>query len=253
MSNKIIWDLDGQVGISELEKLHLNICHGIARSSRDYSTRILPHYEALGDIKSAIDYKNQEESRISAVKSDPVNLLTAEELSIYNSLNYNQRRVFLETYCGAYTDGEFVRLRFTKSQHLDDKFSTFYSSTTEETENAKFFPELMSWINTLPFTDIGRILIFVTKHHLPGDLHYDRRDDWLDGKHHFIWFNPFGTKKFSIYDGYTEIPVTSKSIFFDTSYIHGSGKNSNTAYSIRVDGQLSKDFCDKNGIPWKQR
>lgn len=253
MDKKIIWELDDHLDVSGLESIHLEICQGIARSTRDYSTRVMPHYEAHGDIEAALNYKNNDQNRISAVSNDFSDILTDKELTVFNTLNYNARRMFLELYRGAYTDGEFVRLRFTKPQNLKDKFSTFYSSTTEVTENFKFFPELISWINRLPFIDIGRILIFVTKHHLPGDLHYDRRDDWMDGRHHFIWFNPGNNKKFSIYDGSTEIPIKSKSAFFDTSYIHGSGKNSNTAYSLRIDGHLSKEFCDKAGILWRPR
>jgi hypothetical protein len=248
-----VWNLENKIDISGLENIHLEICCGIALSTRDLSTRLIPHHEAEGNIKEAIDFKSSEEARISAVKDDVSQFLSSNELKIYDSFNYNQKRVFLEVYKGAYTDGEFVRIKFTKKENLNDKFATFYSSTTELTENAKHFPLLLNWINTLPFSDIGRILIFVTKHHLPGDLHYDRRDDWLDGRHHFIWLNPFGQKKFSIYEGYTEVEVSSKAMFFDTSCIHGSGSNNRTVYTIRVDGQFTKEFCDENNIPWKQR
>ena len=251
--SKIIWELDNHIDILSLEKLNLDICHGIALSNRDLSTRLIPHYEANNKIQQAIDYKNSESARIQAVRDDYTNILSIKELEIYNSLNYNQKRTFLELYKGAYTDGEFVRIRFTKKENILDKFPTFYSNTTDYTDNAKHFESLLEWVNTLPFTDIGRILIFVTKHYLHGDLHYDRRDDWLDGRHHFIWFNPFNQKKFSIYDGYNEIPVSSKSIFFDTSYIHGSKINDKSVYSLRIDGQLDKDFCAKVNIPWKQR
>lgn len=251
--NYKIWNLDPFIDISDLEKLHLRICQGIVLSNRDLSTRLIPHYEAEGNVQSAIDFKNVEAARIAAVRDEAIDKLTAEEIKIYNSLNYNQKRTFLEIYKGAYNDGEFIRIRFTKNKNLHDKFSTFYSDTTELTDNARHFPELLNWIGTLPFIDVGRILLIITKHHLPGDLHYDRRDDWLDGRHHFIWMNPFNQKKFSIYDQYTEIPVTNKAIFFDTSNIHGAGKNNKTVYSLRVDGQLSKEFCEKAGIPWKQR
>lgn len=236
-----------------LEELHLDICQGIALSTRDLSTRLIPHYEARGDLLQAIDFKNREIPRIAGVRDDAAMQLTGRELELYNQLDYNQKRTFLEVYKGAYTDGEFVRIRFTKKEHLNDKFSTFYSDTTELTGNAKYFPKLLEWVNTLPFIDVGRILIIVTKHHLPGDLHYDRRDDWLDGRHHFIWMNPFNQKRFSVYDGYREIPITKKAIFFDTGCIHGAGTNDKTAYTLRVDGQLSKEFCEKHDIPWKQR
>lgn len=248
-----IWNLDEHINISGLEQLHLDICRGIALSTRDLGTRLVPHYEALGDIKGAIAFKNQEGARITAVRDCATECMTGKELDIYNSLNYNQKRVFLEIYKGGYTDGEFVRIRFTKKENLEDKFATFYSKTTELTENSQYFPELLEWVNTLPFTDIGRILIIITKHHLPGDLHYDRRDDWLDGRHHFLWLNPFGRKKFSVFDGYKEIEIKTKAMFFDTGCIHGSRVNDTSVYTIRVDGQFTESFCKENNIPWMQR
>jgi len=251
--SKILWNLEPLVDIEGLEKLDLDICWGISKSSRDYSTRVIPHYEAQGRISEAIAYKNTEGARIAEVKDIETTGFSSYELERYNSLNYNQKRKFLELYCGGYNDGEFVRIKFTKNNHLDDKFSTFYSGTTEWTNNAEYFGSLIEWINKLPFTDIGRILIFITKHYLHGDLHYDRRDDWLDGRHHFIWFNPFGRKHFNIYHEDEIIPVTHRAAFFDTGYIHGSGIHTNTVYSIRVDGQLEQDFCKKAGIPWHPR
>jgi len=247
------WNLDPYINIDPLEKLHLKICQGIALSNRDIATRVIPHYEMQGNIKAAIDFKNSDISRISAVSEPIENILTDEEKIIYQPLGYNQKRTFLELYKNGYTDGEYVRIRFTKKENVSDTFSTFYSDTTEWTENTKYFSELLEWIYTLPFIDVGRILIFITKHYMHGDLHYDRRDDWLDGRHHFIWLNPFNQKKFSLYEGYEEIPVTSKAAFFDTRLIHGSKIHDRSVYSIRIDGQLTKQFCKQANIPWMQR
>ena len=93
-SSKIIWVLDDHIDISPLESLHLNICRGIALSNKDLNTRLIPHYEANGLIDEAIDFKNNESARISAVREDYSNILSPAELEIYNSLNYNQKRVF---------------------------------------------------------------------------------------------------------------------------------------------------------------
>jgi hypothetical protein len=248
-----IWNLDPYIDVDLLENLHLKICQGIALSNRDLATRVIPHYEMQGNLNLAIDFKNSDSNRISAVADHAEDILTNEEKEIYRSLDYNQKRTFLELYKNAYNDGEYVRIRFTKKEYLLDTFSTFYSSTTDWTENTKYFKDLIDWIYLLPFIDIGRILIFVTKHYMHGDLHYDRRDEWLNGKHHFIWLNPFNQKKFCLYDGYTEIPITSKSAFFDTRYIHGSKIHDKSVYSIRIDGQLTEQFCKQADIPWTSR
>jgi hypothetical protein len=248
-----IWSLDHLIDIAGLEELHLEICRGIAMSNRDLSTRLVPHLEMTKGLDAALAFKNKEPPRIYSVSDDARLLLSEEELEAYLPMTYNQKRTFLEVYKGAYTDGEFIRIRFTQKEHLLRPYSTFHSNQTEWTENAQHFPRLLSWINKLPFSDIGRILIFLTKHHLHGDIHYDRRDHWLDGRHHFLWLNPFGQKKFYLYDGNQPIHVTSKAAFFDTSYLHGTSIHETTVYSLRIDGQLNQEICNQVGIPWSPR
>jgi hypothetical protein len=249
----MLWELGHLIDIKPLENLHLKICRGIALSTRDLGTRIVPHHEMLGDLEAALAFKNAEPARIGVIADDMEQHLTPEELELFRDLNYNQKRTFVELCKNAYTDGEFIRVRFTKKEHLTDTFATFYSDTTEPSSNAAHFPELLDWIYTLPFLDVGRVLLFVTRHYMHGDIHYDRRDDWLDGRHHFIWLNPFDQKNFYIYANGEKIRVNSKAAFFDTSYLHGSGVHDRSVYSLRIDGQLDKSFCDSVGIPWKKR
>lgn len=251
---KKIYDLDSKLDIASLENLHFKICMGIAKSKTNPSTRIMPHYEMSGDFKAAVDYKNNEQiARIAAIADDATAVLTPDELTEYNLLSYTQKRNVLELYKNGYRDGDFVRIRFTKDEFLRDKFATFYSDKTDWTENTQHFPELMAWIQQLPFIDIGRILIFVTRQYIHSDLHYDRRDVWANGMHHFIWFNPFNKKKFFLVDGYEKEFVNTRAAFFDTSYLHGNEPIPETAYSIRVDGQLSEEFCRENDIEWVKR
>lgn len=252
-ANQKIYALDSLIDIKPLEDLHLKICAGIAKSKPTPSTRVIPHYEMAGDFKRAVDFKNNEISRISAVADEGINLFKDEELEIYSKLSYVEKRRFLELYAHGYTDGEFIRVRFTKNEFLKDKFATFYSDKTEWCLNTPHFPELIDWITTLPFIDIGRILIFVTHQYMVSDMHYDRRDDWNDGKHHFVWFNPFGMKKFFMVNGYEKEYFKTKVAFYDVGYLHGADPSPYTTYTVRVDGQLSEDFCNKAGIKWSER
>jgi len=249
---KKCYDLESHVDMTALENLHYKICLGIAKSRTTPTTRVIPHYEMSGEWEKAVDFKDTEIPRIAAVAAENQSL-TPEELVEFNKLGYVQKRHLLELYKNGYRDGDFVRVRFTKDAFLTDKFATFYSDKTELTENTVHFPELMEWISKLPFIDVGRVLIFVTRQYMHGDMHFDRRDDWANGMHHFIWLNPFGTKKFFILNGYEKEYVKSKAIFFDTSYLHSSDPIPQTTYTIRVDGQLSEEFCRANDIPWTAR
>jgi hypothetical protein len=233
---KKIWALDHLIDTKPLEDLNFKICIGISKSKSTPSVRLIPHYEMSNDWKALVDFKNSETSRIKAVADESIPGLSDYQLNEYNKLSYVEKRKFLELYCNGYHDGDFIRIRFTKQEYLSDSFATFYSEKTEESLNYKNFPELTSWINTLPFIDIGRILIFVTNQYMNSDVHFDRRDDWLDGKNHFLWFNPFGKKKFFLIEGYEKEYVDSKCAFFNTSFLHGSDMCSQTTYTLRIDG-----------------
>ena len=248
-----IWPLDNLIDVRPLEDLHFKICLGIAKSKLTPNIRVIPHYEAKRRFREAVDYKSVEQSRIFAVADDGLEHLSDKEVESYEKLSYVERRKFLQLYCNGYYDGDFVRVRFTKKEFLKDKFATFYADKTEESLNYGHFTELMTWIKTLPFQEIGRILFFVTNAHMAADMHYDRKDDWYDGRHHFIWFNPFNQKKFFLVDGYQKEYVKDKAIFFDTSYLHGSDESDQTTYTLRIDGQLTEEFCAKAGIKWKKR
>jgi hypothetical protein len=250
---KKYYDLESQCDIAGLEQLHYKLCLGIAQAKLTPTTRMIPHYEQNGEFSKAVDYKNSEIARIAAVADDADKHLTPDELIEYNKLTYVQKRNVLELYRGGFRDGDFVRLKMTRAQYLSDKYATFYDSKTEWVDNHKLFPELVEWIHRLPFIEIGRVLIFITHQYMHSDMHYDRRDVWADGRHHFIWFNPHGAKKFFLVDGHEKEYINSKAAFFDTSYLHGAEPSPTTTYTLRVDGQLSKEFCERNGIQWSSR
>jgi len=248
-----IVELDRYIDIRHLEDLHLKNCLGIAKSKLTPSTRRIPGYEMGNDFKLAVDYKNAEVSRIAAVADNSAEHLAPLEYFYYKDLSYVEQRKFLELYCRGYTDGDFVRVRFTKKEHLQDNFATFYADKTEESINYPHFTELMEWVKTLPFREIGRVMFFVTRQYMASDMHYDRRDEWYDGRYHFMWFNPFGAKKFFLVDDYKKEYIDNKVAFFNTSYLHGNDAVPYTAYSFRVDGQLTEEFCKRTGILWKKR
>ncbi len=248
------FDLSPYVNIHELEACHLEICAGIARSKTNMASRVIPHYEMQGDLQKLMAYKSGEGARIANVADENEKILNAEELKFYKSLTHEQKKRFLQLYKKAYWDGEFVRLKFTKPEHSQEKFATFYDNKCEWHANAEFFPQTKKFIETLPFIEIGRILIFISYHYLASDVHYDRRDEWYDGQHHFIWMNPFGNKKFfMLNDAGQKTYLTDKVSFFDVSCLHGAEPAEQMTYTLRVDGQLHQDFCNKVGIRWQQR
>ena len=191
-----IFELEHLLNVTALEECHLDICAGIAKSKKNMSSRVIPHFEMQNDIKSLVNFKANEGARIAAVADEGGHLLNDEEKEYFSKLEHEEKKKFLQLYKKAYWDGEFVRLKFPKAEFRKDKWATFYDSKCEWHPNIEYFPKLRQFIETLPFLEVGRVLFFVTYHYLHSDVHYDRRDEWYDGKNHFIWFNPFAKKKF---------------------------------------------------------
>lgn len=251
----LITDLDSYINVSQLEDCHLEICAGIAKSKTNMSSRVIPHLEMQSDFNKVIEFKTNESARIGNVASEgSEHLKTEQEKEYFNSLSHEQKKRFLQLYKNAYWDGEFVRIKFTKPDCAQHAFATFHDSMCEWHENASHFPKTMEFIKSLPFREIGRVLFFVSYHYLHTDVHYDRKDDCFDGRHHFVWLNPFNQKKFFLVDdNKKKHTISSKSAFFNTRYLHGAEPSEKMTYSLRVDGQLDEDFCKKTGILWQAR
>jgi hypothetical protein len=250
---KLYYDLESQIDMEGLENLHFKICLGLAKSKKFISTRVVPHYEMTGQFHEAVDFKDNEYPRVGSIADDRVPMLTDYETEEYNKLSYNEKRDLMEMYCKGYCDGYYVPITYVPVKTMS-KYSPFYKEQNSPSVNIQYFPELMNWItHNTPFIHIGRIMFFKTTHHLYSDMHYDRKDDWNDGRHHFIWFNPFNMKKFFLVDRYEKIYVDSKAVFFDMSVVHGADPSPFSTYSLRIDGQLSEEFCKANDILWKKR
>ncbi|MFZ3229650.1 MAG: hypothetical protein WA160_05565 [Pseudobdellovibrio sp.] len=254
-SRFLIKNLDEQLSINKLEALHLEICAGISQSQTNMSSRVIPHYEMAKEFDKLYEFKTNEGARISAVANEGSEFLSSEiEKDYYNRLNHEQKKRFLQLYKNAYWDGEFVRLKFTRSEFLQHPFATFHESMCEWHPNSEFFPKTIEFIKELPFKEIGRILFFITHHYLHTDVHYDRKDNCFDGTNHFLWFNPFGQKKFFLIDDHkVQHYLTNRINFFDTSLLHGAAPANKMTYSLRIDGHLDESFCNSAGILWKAR
>lgn len=250
-----IKNLEELVDVTMLEGCHLEICAGIARSKTNMSSRVIPHFEMQGDFERAVQLKSAEGARIGNVAHDDSELLSnPDEREYFATLSHEQKKRFMQLYKNAYWDGEFVRLKFTRDEYLKNQFATFHDSMCEWHPNAAFFPKTVEFIKALPFSEIGRVLFFVSYHYLHGDIHYDRNDDCFDGRHHFIWLNPGRQKPFFLIDNENKKhSVESKAAFFDTRYLHGAAPTNRMTYSLRVDGQLKEDFCKSAGILWNKR
>lgn len=253
-ANKLFYNLEPYVDIAELEACHLEICAGIARSETNMASRVIPHFEMKGDLKALIEFKKSEGARVAEIFEEGARHLSFGEKKVFAKLNHEQKKRFLQLYKGAYWDGEYVRLRFPKREFWNRHDSIFYADMCDWHSNAQYFPKLKSFIEKLPFNEIGRVIFFVTYHYLASDVHYDRENGVYNGERHYLWLNPFQQKKFFLLDDEgNKTYINHKAAVFDGMKLHGADPAPQMCYTIRVDGQLKREVCEKVGLPWVER
>ena len=133
-------------------------------------------------------------------------------------------------------------LPFAYTDRVDD------TDIWEASPGAAEFPQLMDFIDTLPFDRRGRMLIIYDSGNREVPAHRDHLEP--DVCNEFIWFRTNLKKPFYVLDtlsGRKEY-VTSYSAWFDTvNQYHGCDPCEGLSFSIRVDGVFTADF--KQRIP----
>ena len=115
-------------------------------------------------------------------------------------------------------------------------------------DEADEFPELMAFIDTLPFAATGRMLIIYDPLGRAVTPHRDHDRD--DVRHEFIWFRTNLQKPFYMLDPGTgrRLFVEGYSAWFDTvNQFHGADPTGELCWSIRVDGRFTDSFRDLLG------
>lgn len=123
---------------------------------------------------------------------------------------------------------------------------------------ASNFPKLKSYIETLPFKNIGRVLFFTT---LPNQGVVIHRDSVVrDHKDHNInFFFDQGTRPSYIWDEIKKEKIYlengASSYFFNNRDYHGVDPEPTFKYTLRVDGTFTDQLCNDlgldDGYTWK--
>jgi hypothetical protein len=127
------------------------------------------------------------------------------------------------------------------------------------TDSSKYFPNIIKYVETLPFKHVGRILYFTSYPNAGVVIHRDsivsdHKDHninlFFDGgwRPSFIWDE---VKKEKIY-----LPSGAKSYFFNNRDYHGVDPEPVFRYTLRVDGTFTDELCEKlglvDGYTWQQ-
>lgn len=154
-------------------------------------------------------------------------------------------RIFAKIYYNIYSGGPSIPLRTSRLYADKNK-----ADRCVETKNAVLFPSLFDYVHTrLPFSEVGRIVIFLNDHDLVTPIHSDDVPvKWHQNE--FLWLRPNLAKKFFIYDRTSGAKhyVTSHSAFFNEQCWHGTDPSPNMTFSIRIDGFFTQAFREQLGI-----
>jgi len=216
-------DMDRYIDTERFLSLSEEICKGISKSAL--------HYSNPGNRTYPLENGCELETPWTAEQ---------EYADIIKGMNDYEKRVFLKYYKKVLysTSGVFIKKhKGYLNKHLDE-----YS---ELTENAKYFPKFLEYVNDLPFEQTGRIFIFLQDHFMPLVEHRDSmNDDYTGELTDFLWFTiDRNAMKFFIRDdNMNKHYVKSTCAWFNENNRHGSDGVDAATFCIRIDGVFNKEF-----------
>ena len=137
-------------------------------------------------------------------------------------------------------------IELSRSVRKFDYFDLDDPDLWEQTDNVDRFPELMAFIDTLPFERRARMMIICDLEGRYVTAHRDHAN--IDVCHEFIWFRTNLVKPFFVFNNKTEEKayIDSYAAWFDTvNQFHGADACGKMSVSIRVDGKFTEEFRAK--------
>ena len=238
--------MDKYIDTTQNLELHLECCKGLSMVE-GYKTSMFPG--TVHSSESAIGKINFSEMLVNLQQYDPTGVHLKNILDIEKTADDPRKAIYKYMY---YAMGANIPWFF--SYYLRDQ--NFSSKTNEPevlwTEDAKrYFPNLISYIETLPFKKIGRVLFFTTYPNAGVTAHRDyynapHRDHNINlffsagWRPSFVW-DDVNNKKIYLPDGAT-------SYFFNNRDYHGVDPEPNFRYTLRIDGTFEDWLQDELGL-----
>lgn len=231
-------DLDEHLDVEGLEKIYPQLCLGVARA--------LPLAEpvVIGS-RDALYHQNETEISIAMEElkvADPLlqQLLAATDRQVaYDYVKFRYESISL---------GKKILLRTYNNYHAGFAMKHL-ARVNHDTQAYKFFPELRQWISDSgAFSEVGRIIIFLTERDARSEIHCDYADG-RSRKDQFLWLNPGRRKKFFVLnENFEKQYLTGVSNTFDSACWHGGDPTPFATFTIRIDGKFSTAFKQKAGV-----
>lgn len=230
--------LDDFITEPDWAKLHNEVSLGIAKA--EWSKRF---------VSSGV-HTDWAEKEITTIFLDIENRLTPRQLVTFKTLTTTDEKI---KYINALTYQPhpfwLIFIRNNKRVEPTGVFNKAVAAECGWMPNAEHFPSLVSFIKTMPFESIGRVILFMTEANNSTVPHFDvLNEEQRSAKPHddFIWFTTKPDSK-SVYvmDGTTLEKTypdpTKRFVWFNEMDFHGTDAVPHFSFSIRIDGKFKPE------------
>jgi hypothetical protein len=254
-------NLDPFLDISGFRSLHPEICRGFALA-RDYAkegTWMAPGFD-WKDASYIINWKPiyKAYAEYQALpETDPIKVV-GKEIFPTDFKNYKQRNIFtryLKSVLGA--NDPYIYYFLWNEGDWNER-----NATRQKTEESKFFPGVVRWVENLQTSKIidriGRVIFFLCDHNGKAFEHRDldanngilKNNHYTDHTNEFIHIR-FRTKRgFYIWDPDSQNKhyINCHAAFWNDQDWHGGDSSLEQEYGLRIDCKFNKDFKKILGI-----
>jgi Rieske 2Fe-2S family protein len=252
-------DLEGALDLSPLDALDAEVSRGLARVETRYTGGTLKWMgvvapwvmdDGYADAMQVIEaLPDDEVATLLSLADDPSALRVAERGSYRfgdeteHAFNRAQER-WLSYRHGAYFPWKAC-YHLLENDRWEDKHSGAGKEFGEEAREV--FPETVRFIESLPFTEIGRAVIFGLEPNDHAPLHRDSEPGRSLAVAQSISLCPRGDKRFFLQNHEADEPfvVEARAYWFNDMDYHGVLADPFFRYSIRIDGVFEPGFVEK--------
>jgi hypothetical protein len=227
--------LDNFIGNVDWPTLHAETSFGISQSTWHKKFVSSGVHSDWAD-KEITPYMRSAETRLSEQEFKFYNMCTTidEKIKYINALSHIPHPFWVI----------FIRNnRRIESSGIQNKS---ISKDCEWALDSKNFPSLVNLINSMPFEEVGRVIIFMTEANNQTVPHFDGRTQNDRPNDDFIWFTTTDNRKnIFVMDGDTKEKIYSDTnrrfVWFNEMDYHGTDPVPEFSFSIRIDGKFKED------------
>lgn len=231
--------LDSHVKAPDWTKLHAEVCLGIAKSEWNKK------FVSSGVHK---DWANVEITPYMG--NAEVNLDPYAKQMFYRCTTTDERIKFMTAYGPVPHPFWGLFIRNNKRIERTGILNKSVGADCEWTDNAKFFPTLVEYIKTMPFSEIGRVILFMTEAKNETVPHFDGKTQDERPNDDFIWFTTKpGTKNIFVMDEESKVRTYAdgvhRFVWFNEMDYHGTEPVGHFSFSVRIDGKFTPELKNK--------